>query len=98
MITNNPTDRGEHIQDLRDAIEHRATWFYFLVEEAMKRGLDYDFARAAIKGCGCFHGNNKYTKTDDLAVFAPEFINANVKSIFDMDVSVDEKELKIDFH
>ncbi|WP_312644632.1 L-2-amino-thiazoline-4-carboxylic acid hydrolase [Hydrogenoanaerobacterium sp.] len=98
MITNNASDRGEHIKDLRDAIEHRATWFYFMVEEAMKRGLDYDFARDAITGCGCFHGNNKYTKTDDLKVFGSEFISENVKNIFEMDVDCTDDQLTIDFH
>jgi hypothetical protein len=98
MIKNNPTDRGQHIKDLRDAIEHRATWFYFLIEEAQKRGLDLEFARDAIKGCGCFHGKNKYTQTDDLKVFAPEFANENVKNIFEMDVNVTDEEMKIEFH
>jgi hypothetical protein len=98
MITNNASDRGQHIKDLRDAIEHRATWFYFLVEEAQKRGLDYDFARDAIKGCGCFHGKSKYTPTDDLKAFAPEFVTDNVKNIFEMDVDVTDKEMNIEFH
>lgn len=98
MIKNEASDRGQHIKDLRDAIEHRATWFYYLVQEAKKRGLDYDFARDAIKECGCFHGNNKYTKTDDLSVFAPEFISENVKNIFEMDTTLTEDEFNIDFH
>lgn len=98
MITNNASDRGQHIKDLRDAIEHRATWFYYLIEEAQKRGLDYDFARSAIKSCGCFHGKNKYTNTDDLKAFAPEFVTENVKNIFEMDVNVTDEEMKIEFH
>lgn len=98
MIKNEASDRGQHIKDLRDAIEHRATWFYYLVQEAKKRGLEYDFARDAITACGCFHGNNKYTKTDDLAVFAPEFISDNVKNIFEMDTTLTEDEFNIEFH
>lgn len=98
MIKNEASDRGQHIKDLRDAIEHRATWFYFLIKEAKKRGLDYDFARDAIIGCGCFHGNNKYTKTDDLSVFAPEFISDNVRNIFEMDTTLTEEEFNIEFH
>lgn len=98
MIKNEASDRGQHIKDLRDAIEHRATWFYFLLQEAKKRGLDYEFARDAIKGCGCFHGNNKYTKTDDLSVFAPEFVNENVRNIFEMDTTLTEDEFHIEFH
>ena len=98
MITNNASDRGQHIKDLRDAIEHRATWFYYLVEEAQKRGLGHDFARDAIRGCGCFHGKTKYTNTEDLKTFAPEFITDNVKNIFEMDVNVTDEEMKIEFH
>lgn len=98
MIKNNPTDKGKHIDDLRGAIEHRATWFYFLIEEAKKRGIDEEFARAAITGCGCFHGKTKYTPTDDLEKFAVEFANQNVIDIFDMDVKVDQEELNITFH
>lgn len=98
MIKNNASDRGTHIKDLRDAIEHRATWFYYLIDEAQKRGLDIDFARDAIIRCGCFHGANKYTKTDDLKVFAPEFANENVRNIFEMDVKVTDEEMNIEFH
>ncbi|KPU45705.1 hypothetical protein OXPF_09380 [Oxobacter pfennigii] len=98
MITNNPSNRGQHIEDLRNAIEHRATWFYYLIEEAQKRGLGIDFARDAILSCGCFHGKNKYTQTDDLKKFAPEFVTDNVKNIFEMDVDVTDEELKIEFH
>lgn len=98
MIKNEASNRGEHIKDLRDAIEHRATWFYYLVQEAKKRGLDYDYARDAIKACGCFHGNNKYTKTNDLKEFAPEFINENVRNIFEMETTLTDEEFNIEFH
>lgn len=98
MIKNNPSDRGQNIEDLRNAIEHRATWFYYLIEEAQKRGLDIDFAREAIINCGCFHGKNKFTQTDDMKKFAAEFVTDNVKNIFEMDTQVTDEELKIEFH
>lgn len=98
MITNNASDRGAHIKDLRDGIEHRATWFYYMIQEAKKRGLDYDFARDAVKGCGCFHGENKYTMTDNLTKFAPEFVSDNVRNIFEMETTVTEDEFNIEFH
>ena len=98
MITNKPSDRGQHIDDLRGAIEHRATWFYYLIDEAQKRGLDYDFARDAILRCGSFHGLNKYTQTDDLTKFEPEFATENVKNIFEMDVTTTPDEMNITFH
>ena len=98
MIKNNPSDKGKHIDDLRGAIEHRATWFYLLVKEARKRGLDWDFARDAIRACGQFHGCTRYPKTDDLTVFGPKFANQNVIDIFEMDVTTTPDELKIEFH
>jgi len=98
MIKNNSSDRGKHIDDLRAAIEHRATWFYFLIKEAQKRGLDYEFARAAIHACGEFHGKTRYGQTDDLTKFGPEFATQNVQDIFEMDVTTTPEEMKIEFH
>lgn len=98
MIKNIPEPKSQHIEDLRAAFEHRATWFYLLIQEARKRGLDYDFAHDAIRQCGCWHGDNKYTKTDDFTKFAPEFANQNVVDIFQMDVDVNPDAMSIDFH
>ena len=99
MIENKCENRGQHCEDMRAAFEHRATWFYTLINEARKKGLDYDFAREAILACGRFHGDHKYTKTDDLMVFAPEFANQNVVDIFEMEVlKADDQNLDIDFH
>ena len=98
MIKNTPSDRGQHIDDLRGAIEHRATWFYLLIKEARKRGLDYDFARDAVFSCGCFHGKNKFAKTDKIEEFGPTFATENVKNIFEMDVTTSPKEMYIEFH
>ncbi|MTI62076.1 MAG: hypothetical protein FH762_19195 [Firmicutes bacterium] len=93
-IKNNARLNEEHINDMRGALEHRATWFYFLLDEVRKKGLDWDdFARKAIFKCGCFHGDNKFTDTDDLKEFAAEFANDQVKDIFEMDIveSTDDK-------
>lgn len=99
MIHNTPQDRGQHITDLRAAFEHRAIWFHNLIVEAEKRGLDMDdFARAAIRGCGHFQGDTKFTPTDDIAVFAREFANPNVVGIFEMDVQTTPDALNIEFH
>jgi len=99
MIKNTATDKGKHIGDLRAAFEHRATWFYLLIEEARKKGLGEDFGREAIRSCGCFHGENKFTKTSDLEAFAKEFANENVIDIFEMEIlKSTADELAIDFH
>jgi len=99
MITNKPSITGDKkTDDLRAAIEHRATWFYLMIEAAKKRGLDTSFAREAIFNCGCFHGENKYPRTDDIKTFADAFANENVVKIFEMDVKTTDKTLDIDFH
>lgn len=84
----------------RGFIEHRATWFYLLLDEARKRGLDWDdFARKAIFRCGCFHGETKFSKTDDLKQFAGEFANETVKKIFEMDIrEVSDDRFVVEFH
>ena len=38
MIKNNAEDRGQHIEDLRNAFEHRAAWMYLMYKEAKNRG------------------------------------------------------------
>lgn len=98
MINNNKTPQGEHIEDLRSAIEHRATWFALLVEEAKKRGLDTEFARAAILRCGAFHGETKLPRTEDISVFTDAFLTENVKKIFEMETDVSEDHLTVTFH
>lgn len=98
MNPNVPEDRGQNIKDLRDAIEHRATWFYYMFTEAKKRGLDSEFAHEAIRKCGCFHGEAKYTPTSDLKAFEKEFASENVKNIFQMDVGCTEEQMDITFH
>lgn len=98
MIKNTANINDKHTEDLRAAIEHRATWFYFLIEEAEKRGLDIQFARDAIRHCGCFHGENKFPKTEDIKEFAAAFATDQVQKVFEMDVKTTEEELNVEFH
>jgi len=93
-IQNKPTITNEQrINDMRSAIEHRATWFQLLVEEAEKSGADWEaFARKAIQRCGVFHGHTKFTKTDDVKALGQQFASELYSKIFEMDV----KELSAD--
>ena len=87
MIKNEATIREEHIRNIRGAIEHRATWFYLLLEEARERGLDWDdFARKAVFRTGCLHGDRQFTKTTDLREFGKEFANELERMIFEQNV------------
>lgn len=98
MITNKATLNDEKTVAFRDMIEHRATWFYFLIDEAKKRGLELDFAHDAIMKCGAFHGVNKFPQTDNIEEFTKSFANDNVQAIFEMAVNTTEEELNIEFH
>jgi hypothetical protein len=100
MIVNKPSSTGDpRVEDLRGAIEHRAAWFFLLIDEARKKGLDLSFAHDAIFRCGCFHGDGKFPKTDDLRVFGKAFANDNVVKIFEMDVQENTKDrFYVEFH
>lgn len=86
------------VETLKQAIEHRATWFALLIEEAEKRGLDAEFARDAICRCGVFHGMNKYPRTSDLSVFEGTFVNPLLKEVFQMEPERTDTSLKVSFH
>jgi hypothetical protein len=98
-IKNEKSIKEDYVEELRGHIEHRATWFYFLIDEACKEGLDKEgFARRAVRRCGSFHGENKLARTDSLKEFADSFLPENTRKIFEMDVDVNEKRLIVDFH
>ena len=86
-IVNTPTVNEQRVNDMRAAIEHRATWFYLLLDEAEKAGLPWEeFARKAITRCGVFHGNTKFTQTENLKAFAEEFGGELYSRIFEMEL------------
>ncbi len=86
-IINKSKEHGEHIEQLRNGIEHRATWMYLLMDEARKKGLDWDdFARKAIFRCGQFHGDVKFSSTDSIKKFGTEFAYDTLRDVFDIEV------------
>jgi hypothetical protein len=99
-IENKPTVNEPHINDMRSALEHRGTWFYLLLEEAEKAGMDWEaLGRQAITRCGVLHGNTNFTKTEDLRVFGKEFANALYSKIFEMEVKENSAEkFVVEFH
>ncbi|MGI6696176.1 MAG: L-2-amino-thiazoline-4-carboxylic acid hydrolase [Christensenellales bacterium] len=99
MIRNEASYHDKHIDDLRAAIEHRATWFYFMLKAASDKGLKADdFAREAIYNCGIFHADTKFPNTDDLKEFAQTFGTENVRKIFEWETSLVDNELRVVFH
>ena len=97
MIYNTTENTGnEHINAMRRAFEHRATWFALLVGEAKKRGLDISFARDAIWTCGCRDGEFKFDPNcTDIEEFTNVFATEDIKNIFDMDCVVDKENNKL---
>jgi hypothetical protein len=103
MIINNPSIKDEKAELVRNAIEHRATWFYMLLDEVRKRGLDIeDVGRSAIYRCGCFHGLQKHADCEDpkdLREFSKVFANDTYHKVFEMEVKENtDSKLYIDFH
>lgn len=88
----------------RGAIEHRATWFYLLLDEARKRGLEWDdFARAAIGSCGHFHGQKKIKDNcpdyEDMTKFLEVFIGEEQAKVLELEIlDKSEDHLLLDFH
>jgi uncharacterized protein YjaG (DUF416 family) len=83
---------------MRSAMEHRTVWYYLLVDEMLKAGLDIEVARNAIARCGCFHAHTKYPEGDDLRAFASALMNDVTKKTLEADVEVSDTELNIEFH
>ena len=100
-IKNEPTQHLDDptIQSMRGMFEHRATWFYLILDEMVKAGVDMDTARAAIYRCGCIHGREKYPRTDDLTEFCEAFMPEHIQKILEVDiVKCTKDELDLDFH
>lgn len=103
VITNKPTINEEHIIDIRNAIEHRATWMSLLMDEARKSGLEWDdFARKAVFRCGCFHGKDLAAKCADiteLKKFAEVFPGETGKKVFEMAIKESSADkFSLEFH
>lgn len=103
-LINKPTVVDDEKANLvRSAIEHRATWFYLLLDEARKKGLDMEtIGRAAIYNCGCFHGEDKLNRCEEpenLKSFLKVFADETGQKVFEMEIIENtEDKLYIDFH
>ena len=99
-IKNEAKIKESHIEDMRSAIEHRATWFYLLLQEASKKGLSWEnCAREAVFRTGCLHGESKFTRTADLREFGNEFCNELERKIFEQNiVEVKEDRFIVEFN
>ena len=102
-IQNQSPVEEQIVQEVRKAIEHRATWMYLLLKEARERGLEWDdFARAAVEKTGSIHGLAKKEKMVDptsLEEFASVFAGQTSRGVFEMQVVKQDNEgYHLDFH
>lgn len=104
-IMNKPTIvDDERVNLVRGAIEHRATWFYLLLDEARKAGADMEaIGRAAIRRCGEFHSDAKIRQhcadVNDLREFLKPFADEVGQKVFEMEVKeCEQNKLSLDFH
>ena len=91
------------VNNVRNAIEHRATWMGLMVDEAKKAGQDWEeIARKAVGRCGCFHGTLIAEQMQDkasLKEFTGLFLHELGRKIFEMEIKelTDEK-LAVEFN
>jgi len=102
-IKNEPICKEAEVVKVRSAMHHRAQWLYLILDEAKKRGADWEeIARAATARCGCFQGAGLYEDWADhksLASFAEVFADEDFKKYFDMEIVESTEDcLRIKFH
>lgn len=99
MIHNEPKKViGDPVIDrVRSAMEHRATWFYLLLDVLKEQGLSVDEARKAIFKCGCIHGDTKYPKTDDMREFYASFLPEDMEKVLEAEATVTEDCIDVNF-
>lgn len=101
-IKNTPAMNDAHLQDVRKAFEHRATWMYLLIKAAKEKGLGWSFARDGIFECGCIHGQriaDGMKNIGDMQEFQQNFAADISQHVFEMEVvAADERKYYLDFH
>jgi hypothetical protein len=110
-IKNNAKKNGFLVRNLRNFFEHRALWMYFLVDEARKKGIKPEnFAPAAIRRCGIYHGMRALTGKDAPAgapgpqggscrLLQKKLFPPAGKAIFEMKfLKLDDDSFDVDFH
>lgn len=101
-IKNSPKHSNKIIKAIRGTLEHRATWLYLLLDEAEKRGISTeDFAKAAIRRCGCFQGDQLIAEagTRSLKGLKKKLFNLPARMVFEMEIlTCTDDQLNIDFH
>jgi len=110
-IKNTAKKDGFLVRNLRNFFEHRALWMYFLCDEARKKGIKPEnFAPAAIRRCGVYHGMRALTGKDaavqaagatggSCRLLRKKIFPSAGKGIFEMEfIRLDDDGFDVDFH
>jgi hypothetical protein len=94
---------NDHINALRAAIQHRATWMGLMFLEMEKAGCDAEkITRTAVKKTGLMHGEMfkaKSSDPEDVSAFKEVFLTEDGVNLFEMDIKTyDKKHVDIDFN
>lgn len=98
------TINTEETDNLRAAIEHRATWLALIFDEGRKAGVANieEVLRSAIRRCGHIHGarfHENMTDKDDFCQMCPQFLTPAAQKNFEQVITkCDHEELAADFH
>ena len=101
-IINEPSIKTPLIAALRELLEHRALWMYFLCDEVEKKGLKpQEYAPAAIRRCGEYQGGllvKKGKKGKSLKGLKKALFGFFARRVFEMKIlNCDDEHLDIDF-
>ncbi len=98
MIKNNPTINDPDIVNLRNFIEHRASWMALLLDEAKKEGADPEkVGRSAVFRMGQIHGQ-KFKDAKNMKEFAEKFLPDHIRKVFEMEiVNLTDETLEVHF-
>jgi len=96
-------NEDETVNEVRKAIEHRATWMGLMCLEAEKNGADWEsMARKAVSQTGKLRGGailEALPEKNDIPSFAREFLPELSKKLFEMEVTeLGEDKLEIEFN
>ncbi|MDD6011686.1 MAG: L-2-amino-thiazoline-4-carboxylic acid hydrolase [Oscillospiraceae bacterium] len=102
IVKNEAKIKNPIVVAVREQLEHRALWLYYLTDEAKKKGLDpKDFAAAAVRRCGRYQGAGLVKKggTESLVGLRKSLFTKPAQWTFEMDVikSTDDL-LELKFH
>jgi len=102
FINNNAKITFPVIVTIRELLEHRALWLYFIYDEAIKKGIDIStLAETGINKCGIYQGKDllKNGKTDSLKGLKRNLFGVFARKVFEMKiVKSSDDELEINFH